>query len=122
MVKNVNLNPVARLTTLERQAEIKTYSNSNPFDINIFDKVDISNEAKSASQVPLISSQGQSENNQRSKIFAGVFLANVNSHGIKGAYDLAWAAVRSEFSFDNDFPVYSPENQHDRLVDISAYY
>ena len=122
MVKNVNSATVARLATPEKQAEGKSKNGSNPFDINVFDKVEISTEAKSASNVPQSKSQAQPESNKRSNLFSDVFLANVNTHGIKGAYDLAWAAMRSEFSISSDYPAHSSEKQKSISIDISAYY
>ena len=122
MVKNVNSTAVARPATLEKQVGIKSRDDYNPFDINVSDKVEISSEAKSTSQVPQSESQVQSEPIKGSNLFADVFLANVNTHGIKGAYDLAWEAVRSNSSDDSNFPAYSSEKQSGISIDINAYY
>jgi len=122
MVKNVNPVTVARVATLEKQAAIKVGSGSNPFGFNVFDTVEISTGAKSASQAPQTKSQAQSEPSQRSSLFSDVFLSNVKAHGIIGAYDLAWSAMRSEFSIDNNYPAYSSEKQESISIDISAYY
>jgi len=121
MVKNVNSTAVARPATLEKQVGIKTSDGYNPFDINVSDKVEISSEAKS-SHVPQSESQVQSEPIKGSNLFADVFLANVNTHGIKGAYDLAWEAVRSNSSDDSNFPAYSSKKQSGISIDINAYY
>jgi len=122
MVKNVNSTVVARYATLEKQAEVKNNYGNNPFDINVYDKVEISADVKSASLAPQSKNQVPPEPVQRSNLFADVFLSNVNTHGIKGAYDLAWAAMRSEFSISRDFPVQASEKQDSLSIDISAYY
>ena len=122
MVKKVNSVAVAPLATLEKQAVIKTGTGSNPFGFSVFDKVEISTDAKSASQAAQSKSQMKSESSQSSNLFANVFLTNVNAYGIKGAYDLAWAAMRSEFSINSDFSAYTSEKQENVSIDISAYY
>ena len=122
MVKNVSSTAVARLTTLEKQVGIKSRDDYNPFDINVSDKVEISSDAKSTSQVPQSKSQVETEPKPRSNLFADVFLANVNKYGIKGAYDLAWEAIRNPNSTDSNIPAYSSEKQSGISIDISAYY
>jgi len=122
MVKNVNQVAGARLATLEKQAAIKAGNGSNPFGFNAFDTVEISTGAKSASQAAQAKSQVQTGTSQRSSLFSDVFLSNVKAHGIIGAYDLAWSAMRSEFSIDSNSPAYSSEKQENISIDISAYY
>ena len=122
MVKNVNPVAVAQVATLEKQAAIKTSIGSNPFGFNVFDTVEISTGAKAASQSAQAKSQVQSGPSQRSSLFSDVFLSNVKAHGIIGAYDLAWSAMRSEFSIDGNSPAYSSEKQDNISIDISAYY
>jgi len=122
MVKNIYPVAVANVATFERQAAIKSGIGSNPYGFNAFDTVEISTGAKSASQAPQTKSQVQSEPSQRSNLFSDVFLSNVKAHGIIGAYNLAWSAMRSEFSIDSNSPAYSSEKQESISIDISAYY
>ena len=107
MIKNVDPNTTVHFQNLDVQTESRPEKESKPVAVDVSDKIEISNEAKTTSQTSQTNKQASVRPSERSQIFADVFLANFKTHGLKEAFDIATAAVRSTFTVDNDFHGFS---------------
>ena len=122
MIKNVDPNATVRFQNLDVQTESRPEKETKSVAVSVSDKIEISNEAKTTSQTSQTNKQASIRPSERSQLFADVFLANFKTHGLKEAFDIATAAVRSKFSVDSDFHGFSSEESDDSIEKILKEY
>ena len=127
MVGSINVDLAARFQKHYKQAESSPRQENETTVLSTSDKVEISDEAKAASLNTHANSQTKNTaqtliSHQRARIFSDVFLANFRAHGIKGAFDQAWAAMQAAYPQVIENQVPSTDTPEEPLEELLAEY